>query len=327
MSSENIIATQQFTGSMLREFFEMTQKMPNLLNGRLSSEEESMYLLPRKRVVLLFFEPSSRTFGSFAAAADALGVGIIPIVNPKFSSMAKGESLSDTLRVFGGYGQVIVLRHKDSEEALKALPWSKVPVINAGFGAGQHPTQSLVDWYTIWDHFGREDNLTLTMVGDLKYGRTVHSLAYMATKFNGVKLNFISPPELRMPEIVKKYLTTKGVSYFESSKLDEAVLKGTDVLYDTRIQREKFPNEAEYRRFKGTYIVTPDIVEMMPPRSIVLHPLPRVDEIHIATDSLPQARYFDQSDNGVIVRMAALLRMLKPELFEEFLIPYDSSMI
>jgi len=256
---------------------------------------------------LLFFEPSTRTKMSFDAAMKRLGGGTIDMGSVDSSSVKKGESLADTVRVIEGYADALVLRHPSEGSAKLASEFVDVPVVNAGDGAGQHPTQTLLDMYTIRENAGLDD-LTIGIMGDLKYGRTVHSLAHALTNFD-VSQHFISPESLRLPRSVRYDLHEAGAQVREHTGL-EGVLETLDVLYVTRIQRERFPDENEYRQIAGEYRIDADLLETADPDLTVMHPLPRVDEIAPDVDETSHATYFQQAHNGVPVRMALLDEML-----------------
>ncbi|MCA0453750.1 MAG: aspartate carbamoyltransferase [Chloroflexi bacterium] len=249
----------------------------------------------------LFYEPSTRTSSSFMAAMQRLGGTVIPINEVRYSSVSKGESLPDTVRTLEAYADVVVLRHYETGAAALAAQYARKPIINAGDGIGEHPTQALLDLFTILRERGTIDGLTITMLGDLKYGRTVHSLAKIASLFN-VRLNYISPDSLRMPaELIPQI----GVPQTEGSDLHN-VLAETDVLYVTRIQKERFTDEAEYNAVKDSYVITPETMAQAKPTMTLMHPFPRVGEIHIDVDSDPRAAYFRQIEYGMYVRMALL---------------------
>ena len=256
---------------------------------------------------LLFFEPSTRTKMSFGAAMKRLGGGTIDMGSVDSSSVQKGESLADTVRVIEGYADALVLRHPSEGSAKLASEFVDVPVINAGDGAGQHPTQTLLDLHTIRENAGLDD-LTIGIVGDLKYGRTVHSLAHALTNF-GATQHFISPESLRLPRGVRYDLNEAGAEVREHADI-EAVIDRLDVLYVTRIQRERFPDENEYRQVAGEYRVDADLLESAAPGLTIMHPLPRVDEIAPEVDETDHATYFEQAHNGVPVRMALLDQIL-----------------
>jgi aspartate carbamoyltransferase catalytic subunit len=256
---------------------------------------------------LCFFEPSTRTKMSFDAAMKRLGGDTIDMGSVESSSVKKGESLADTVRVIEGYADALVLRHPSEGSAKLASEFVDVPVINAGDGAGQHPTQTLLDLYTIRESAGFED-LTIGIMGDLKYGRTVHSLAHALTNF-GASQHFISPESLRLPRGVRYDLHEAGAQVREHTDIEE-VLGTLDVLYVTRIQRERFPDENEYRQVAGEYRIDADLLESAREELTVMHPLPRVDEIAPDVDETDHAAYFEQAHNGVPVRMALLDQML-----------------
>jgi len=256
---------------------------------------------------LLFFEPSTRTKMSFDAAMKRLGGDTIDMGSVDSSSVKKGESLADTVRVIEGYADALVLRHPSEGSAKLASEFVDVPVVNAGDGAGQHPTQTLLDMYTIRENAGLGD-LTIGIMGDLKYGRTVHSLAHALTNFD-VSQHFISPESLRLPRGVRYDLHEAGAQVREHTGIDD-VLDTLDVLYVTRIQRERFPDENEYRQVAGEYRIDADLLEAAKDELTVMHPLPRVDEIAPDVDETTHATYFEQAHNGIPVRMALLDEML-----------------
>ncbi|MEF8775092.1 MAG: aspartate carbamoyltransferase [Haloarculaceae archaeon] len=251
----------------------------------------------------LFFEPSTRTKMSFTAAIKRLGGDVVDMGSVESSSVTKGESLADTVRVIEGYADALVVRHPSEGSARMASEFVDVPLINAGDGAGQHPTQTLLDLYTIRENAGLED-LTIGIMGDLKYGRTVHSLAYALSKF-GARQHFVSPESLKLPRNVRYDLHESGADIREHTDLED-VLSSLDVLYVTRIQAERFPEESEYRAVAGEYQIDAETLEDVQDHCRVLHPLPRVDEIAYDVDDTDHARYFQQAHNGVPVRMALL---------------------
>ena len=252
---------------------------------------------------LLFFEPSTRTKMSFTTAIKRLGGDVVDMGTVESSSVKKGESLADTVRVVEGYADALVLRHPSEGSAKMASEFVDVPLINGGDGAGQHPTQTLLDLYTIRENAGFED-LTIGIMGDLKYGRTVHSLAHALTNVDA-RQHFVSPESLRLPRSVRYDLHEEGASIREHTELD-TVLSELDVLYVTRIQRERFPDESEYRAVAGEYQIDTETLEAAKDDLTVMHPLPRVDEIAHDIDGTDHARYFQQAHNGVPVRMALL---------------------
>ncbi|MFQ3319596.1 MAG: aspartate carbamoyltransferase catalytic subunit [Natronomonas sp.] len=256
---------------------------------------------------LLFFEPSTRTKMSFTTAMKRLGGDTVDMGSVESSSVKKGESLADTVRVIEGYADALVLRHPSEGSAKLASDFVDVPVINAGDGAGQHPTQTLLDLYTIRENAGFDD-LTIGIMGDLKYGRTVHSLAHALTNFDASQ-HFISPESLRLPRSVRYDLHEAGAQVREHTDLED-VLGTLDVLYVTRIQRERFPDENEYRQVAGEYRIDTELLERANDDLTVMHPLPRVDEIAPDVDGTEYATYFEQAHNGVPVRMALLEELL-----------------
>lgn len=259
----------------------------------------------------LFYEPSTRTRLSFESAMIRLGGNVITTENAReFSSASKGETLEDTIRVVNHYADVIVLRHFEKGASERASAVSKIPIINAGDGIGQHPTQALLDLYTIQEEQGRIDGVKIAFVGDLKNGRTVRSLAYLLGKYKNIQMYFVSPHPLRIGEDIKEYLHRHRIAYKELETFD-SVLGEIDVLYQTRIQRERFKSVREYNQFKGNYILTLKEAEQMKKNAIIMHPLPRVDEISPEVDSSPKAVYFQQAQYGVLIRMALLILLLK----------------
>jgi len=264
-------------------------------------------MLHGKTLATLFFEPSTRTRLSFEAAVHKLGGTAIGFAEPKIASIKKGENLADTVRVVENYADVIALRHPLEGAARLAAEFVQVPVINAGSGAEEHPTQALLDLYTILKEKGRIDGLNVTLVGDLRYGRTVHSLAYALSLYK-VKLYLVSPELLRMRREVSDAIKKK-MEIVEKTGIKE-VLPETDVLYVTRIQEERFPDPAEYAKVRGTYKIGVDMLEDAKENMIIMHPLPRVDEIDDEVDDTPHARYFQQVWNGIVMRMALLALIL-----------------
>ena len=261
--------------------------------------------LKGKVVATLFLEPSTRTRLSFETAAHKLGASVITIADPKTSSVAKGETLADTIRTVEKYADVIVMRHPEAGSADEAVKYTKKPFINAGDGPNQHPTQSLLDIYTIKRECGGIDGKTIAFIGDLRYGRTVHSLTYILCLYNPSKVIYISPDKLKVPEKYTKMLEEKGIEFEETPDL-EKYMPEIDVIYMTRIQQERFESEAEYVKLKGSYVLTPEIVKMGKESLRILHPLPRVDEITPKVDDMPQSACFRQVENGVYMRMALL---------------------
>lgn len=253
----------------------------------------------------LFFEPSTRTNFSFQTAMMRLGGSVFGFADPKSSSTAKGESLKDTVKMVSGYADVIVMRSPLEGAAKAASLYSHVPVINAGDGGHMHPTQTTADLTTITRLLGGVDGLTIGLCGDLKYGRTVHSLILAAEKFQGVRFVLIAPPALALPQYMKDFMTERGIWFTETTSLEEA-LPMLDVLYMTRIQRERFPDEASYAAVKGVYVLRRAMLARAKETMLILHPLPRVDEIHVDVDDDARAVYFDQARYGMFARMALL---------------------
>ena len=264
-------------------------------------------MLHGKTLATLFFEPSTRTRLSFEAAVHKLGGTAIGFAEPKVASIKKGENLADTVRVVENYADIIALRHPLEGAARLAAEFVQVPVINAGSGAEEHPTQALLDLYTILKEMGRIDGLNVTLVGDLRYGRTVHSLAYALSLYD-VKLYMVSPELLRMRREVSDAIKKK-IEIVEKTGIEE-VLPETDVLYVTRIQEERFPDPAEYAKVRGTYKIGLDTLKDAKENMIIMHPLPRVDEIDDEVDDTSHARYFQQVWNGIVMRMALLALIL-----------------
>lgn len=301
-----VIEGQQFDQATLEDIFSIAAEMEKLT---------SPDLLKGKIMASLFYEPSTRTRLSFEAAMHRLGGYVISTENAQqFSSKAKGESLEDSVRVISGYCDVIVLRYHKEGGAERAQRFSKVPVINAGDGKGQHPTQALLDLYTIRKSFGTLERLSIAMVGDLANGRTVRSLSIMLAKhFPGNRIIFVSPKQTRMGDDVKEYINQHGVKWEETDDL-RAAARDADVIYQTRVQRERFQDgdSAIYEQVikeSDRFTINNDILGLMKKESIIMHPLPRVTEISYQVDQDPRARYFEQAENGLYVRMA-LLKMI-----------------
>ena len=305
MQLHHVIEAQQFDRDTLLRLFELAARMePMARRGGCAK-------YPNSIMATLFYEPSTRTRFSFETAMHRLGGRVISTENAaEFSSVSKGETLEDTIRIVNGYADVIVLRHYEVGSAGRAAAVSRVPVINAGDGAGQHPTQALLDLYTIQREIGRLDGLRIAMVGDLAQGRTVRSLAYLLGKFDDVRMWFVAPPLLRMKEDILEHLRERGVNYEEEESL-EKVLPEVDVVYQTRIQKERFGDRlADYEQCRGLYVLNQSSLDRMSPDAIIMHPLPRVGEIASEVDRDPRAAYFRQAQNGLFVRMALLTLVL-----------------
>jgi aspartate carbamoyltransferase len=302
---KDIISVKQFSRPDLEYVFGVAHEMHGMVD-RVGTFD----LLKGKILANLFYEPSTRTSSSFTAAMERLGGSVIPINEVKYSSVAKGESLPDTIRTLECYADVIVLRHPETGSAAIAAQAARKPVINAGDGVGEHPTQALLDTFTIFEEMGagQIDGMTVTMLGDLKYGRTVHSLARLLSLYK-VKLNYVSPEILRMPKEVMEEVAAKGIPQAEFDSLDK-ILPQTDVLYVTRVQKERFEDPADYESVRGSFVVNPEIMRAAKKEMIVMHPLPRVGEISPDFDEDPRAAYFRQMEYGLYVRMALLAMVL-----------------
>jgi aspartate carbamoyltransferase catalytic subunit len=300
----HIVEAQQFDQELLSRIFEVAQEMEQVVQHYGSN------ILSRRVMATLFYEPSTRTRLSFESAMSRLGGTVLTTENAReFSSAAKGETLEDTIRVIAGYADVIVMRHFESGASQAASAVSPVPVINAGDGAGQHPTQALLDMYTIQREIGRLDGIKIAMVGDLANGRTVRSLSYLLSKYEGSHIYFVAPEVVRMKDDIKEYLTRNNTCFEEVDDLHQVAAE-VDVVYQTRIQRERFGDRiSDYEQARGKYVIDRSVMDCLGQHSIVMHPLPRVDEIDPEVDADPRAAYFRQAHNGLYVRMA-VLRML-----------------
>lgn len=266
-----------------------------------------------KKLATLFYEPSTRTRLSFESAMLNLGGSVLGFSSADSSSASKGESVSDTIRVISCYADICAMRHPKEGAAYVASTKSSIPVINAGDGGHQHPTQTLTDLYTIRSLKGRLSNMTVGLCGDLKFGRTVHSLINALSRYEGVRFILISPPELKVPDYIKEsVLDAKHIEYRETTSLDDA-MADLDILYMTRVQKERFFNEEDYIRMKDCYILDKEKMKLAKPDMYVLHPLPRVNEISVEVDDDPRAAYFKQVQNGVYVRMALIMTLLEVE--------------
>jgi aspartate carbamoyltransferase len=300
---KSVLSVKQFNREDLEYIFAVAHEM-RVMVERIGTFD----LLKGKILANLFYEPSTRTSSSFTAAMERLGGSVIPINEVRFSSVSKGESLPDTVRTLECYADVIVLRHPDVGSAALAAKYARKPVLNAGDGVGEHPTQALLDALTIKEELGHIDGLTVTMLGDLKNGRTIHSLARLLSLYK-VKLNYVAPEILRMPPEIIAELQAQGVEQAEYDSLEEALLE-TDVLYVTRVQKERFENPADFEKVAGAYVIDPETMKNAKERMIVMHPLPRVTEISMDFDDDPRAAYFRQMEYGLYVRMALLAMVL-----------------
>lgn len=295
---KNIISAKQFDKPTIEEIF----RIVNLVkSGKYDNSAMS-----GKIMSTLFYEPSTRTRLSFESSMLRLGGGVISTESAaEFSSASKGETLEDTIRVVNAFSDVIVLRHFAAGASIIAQKYSRVPIINAGDGNGEHPSQALLDLYTIFSKFSGKD-MTVAMVGDLLNGRTIHSLSVLLSLYPQIKLIYVSPQALAIPKSLKTFLKGKKIKYSETLNLD-AALKNADVIYQTRIQKERFKNETDYIKFKGLYILDKNSLKHLKKKAIIMHPLPRVNEITPDVDDDPRAVYFEQVQNGLYVRMALLL--------------------
>ncbi|MEO0071936.1 MAG: aspartate carbamoyltransferase [candidate division WOR-3 bacterium] len=304
MKLNHILKAQQFDRKTLEEIFRETEEMEKIArNG-------GAEILKGKLMATVFYEPSTRTRLSFEAAMLKLGGELISTENAReFSSTAKGESLEDTVRIIGSYVDVIVLRHYESGAAERAAKVSPVPIINAGDGPGQHPTQALLDLYTIKKECGHIDGIKIAMVGDLAYSRTVRSLTYLLTKYQDITIYFVAPEVVKMRGDIKNYLNNHKIPFYEETDLLKVAAE-VDVIYQTRIQKERFgENIEDFEKAKDKYIINKEVLSVMKPNAIVMHPLPRVNEITLECDEDPRAAYFRQAQNGLYIRMA-LLKMI-----------------
>jgi aspartate carbamoyltransferase len=299
----DILSVAQFSRDDLGYTFGVAQEMRAMVE-RVGTFD----LLKGKILANLFYEPSTRTSSSFTSAMERLGGSVIPINEVRYSSVAKGESLPDTVRTLECYADVIVLRHPEVGASALAARYARKPIINAGDGIGEHPTQALLDLFTILEEIGRVDGLTVTMLGDLKFGRTVHSLARLLSLYD-VRLHYVSPEILRMPSELMKVVEARGIPQAEHRTLDDVIAE-TDVLYVTRVQKERFEDLEQYEQVRSAYVITPETLTPAKDQMIVMHPLPRVGEISMELDDDPRAAYFRQMEYGLYTRMALLAMVL-----------------
>jgi carbamoyl-phosphate synthase/aspartate carbamoyltransferase/dihydroorotase/carbamoyl-phosphate synthase/aspartate carbamoyltransferase len=304
MVGKDIISVSQFDHDKLDYIFTRALEMREMVE-RIGGAE----ILKGRVLACLFYEPSTRTSASFIAAMERLGGSVIPITQGvQFSSVSKGETLPDTIRTLEQYCDVIVLRHPEIGSAQVAADYAGVPIINAGDGPGEHPTQALLDLFTIKDELGAVDGLKIAMVGDLRYGRTVHSLTKLLLHYD-VSLRFVSPEILRLPLTTMNEVIDAGMNVRETHDVAD-VIEHADVLYVTRVQKERFTDLAQYEDVRNQYEITPELMTKAKEKMVVMHPLPRVGEIHYAVDSDPRAAYFRQVQNGMYIRMALLAAVL-----------------
>ena len=298
--NKSIVSISDYDHAKIQYLLDMSSELERHPNRK---------ILEGKVVATLFFEPSTRTRLSFETAANRLGARVIGFSDPKATSSSKGESLKDTIKMVSNYADVIIMRHKLEGAALYASEVTDVPIINAGDGSNLHPSQTMLDLYSIYKTQGTLENLNIYMVGDLKYGRTVHSLLMSLCTYNPT-FHFISPEELQMPQEYKSYCKEHGVTYIEQSDFNCDTISDADILYMTRVQRERFTDLMEYERVKDAYILRPDMLSKCRDNMKILHPLPRVNEIDYGIDSSPHAYYFDQARNGLYAREALICDVL-----------------
>ncbi len=298
MKIKHIISSKQFDKDFVSLIFKVAD---NVRNNKFDQKA-----LSGKIMTTLFYEPSTRTRLSFESAMLRLGGSVISTENAgEFSSAAKGETLEDTIRIVNSYCDIIVLRHYTPGASQIAANFSKIPIINAGDGNGEHPTQALLDLYTILSRI-KDEKFTVAMVGDLLNGRTIHSLSFLLSLYPGIKIIFVSPKALSIPSELRDSLKTTKNSFYETDDLN-AAFKEADVIYQTRIQKERFENKEEYDKYFGKFIIDKKALGLIKPKSIILHPLPRVNEISPEADTDPRALYFEEAQNGLYIRIALLL--------------------
>ncbi|OGK41303.1 aspartate carbamoyltransferase [Candidatus Roizmanbacteria bacterium RIFCSPLOWO2_01_FULL_37_12] len=308
--NHDILSSEQYTKENLEILVNVSREMKSIVENVGSTD-----VLKGKVMTALFYEPSSRTFASFIAAMQRLGGSFIPLQGMTYSSVTKGENLEDTVRTFACYSDVIVQRHPEVGSAKRSAAASPVPVINAGDGVGEHPTQALLDYFTIIEHFNKINGLTISLVGDLLNGRTIHSLVKLISLYNSVTINLVSPDILKLPEYILKKIKDRKVKIKELDRL-EPVIGKSDVVYVTRVQKERFTDMNLYEKLKHFYIITPQLLKKAKKTTIVMHPLPRVGEIESAVDNDPRAVYIsDQMRNGMYTRMALLSLVLQKNKF------------
>lgn len=303
---QHLTSATQLRPEILQTLFELADRMQE------GDRSRTLEPVLRGRILAtLFYEPSTRTRLSFEAAMQKLGGSVLSVENARDSSSAvKGETIADTVRVVSGYADAIAIRHFEEGTAAAAAAAASVPVINAGDGAGEHPTQALADAYTILRELGRLDNLHVVLVGDLLYGRTIHSLLPVIAQFPGLRVDLVSPPSLRLPEALRQQLSSQGVALRETSQLEHAV-QHADVVYVTRVQGERFASPAEYEAVKDAFVLTVKTAERLKAGAVIMHALPRLNEIAPEVDLDPRAAYFRQARNGLYMRMALLSSLLR----------------
>lgn len=298
MSTRHIVEVGQFDRADVEHLFARADQLRALPPGDRP--------LTGRILATIFYEPSTRTRLSFESAMLRLGGQVISTENAReFSSAIKGETIEDTVRIIGGYADAIVIRHYEQGAARRAAAVSPIPILNGGDGPGEHPTQALLDLYTIRKELGRIDGLRIALVGDLRFGRTARSLALLTCLTQGTELVFVAPPQVPMGDDIKAALAAHNVTYHDEHDLSR-VLPNVDVVYQTRIQKERFPTQAEYEAAHGVYVLDRAAYDLLNPHAVVMHPLPRVDEISPEADADPRSAYFRQAHNGVLIRMALL---------------------
>lgn len=306
----NILSVDQFSRESLNKLFIKVSEIKEKYRTR-EGREELFKLQFGKQMCSFFFEPSTRTRISFELAARRLGMGVVTVEDAKNSSTSKGETLEDTIKIVNLYNfDLVVMRHNETGSLARAAKVSDIPIISGGDGKGEHPTQALLDVFTIWEKFGRLDNLTVTIGGDLANGRTVRSLANLLSIYEGNKIYFVSSKELRIGDDIRQYLTKNNVEFQETEDMDEAI-KESDVIYWTRIQKERMENP---ELIGDKYIIDINKLKLIPEEAIIMHPLPRVDEITTDVDHHKRAYYFKQAENGLYVRMALIDSVLNGEI-------------
>ncbi len=299
MGKKNLISITDFSKDEILHIMKLAGEFEKNPNQELMSD---------KIVASLFFEPSTRTRLSFESAANRLGASVIGFSEPGNTSVTKGESFHDTIMTISNYSDIIVMRTNLEGAPRYASEISRRPIVNAGDGANQHPTQTLLDLYSILKTQGRLDNINIMMVGDLKYGRTVHSLLQAMSEFNA-KFTFVAPKELALPQEYRDFLREKGLPFVETADIEQEI-GNVDIVYMTRVQRERFSDAMEYERVKNVYVLRNQMLDGTKPNLRILHPLPRVNEIAVDVDANPKAYYFEQTENGVYVRMAIMSYLL-----------------
>lgn len=304
-SHNNILSTKQFTRADIEHICDTAKEMELIIEGKKPGGQ-----LSGKIMASLFYEPSTRTRLSFESAMKRLWGEVMTVSDGQTSSLSKGESIEDNAIINAMYSDILVMRHPEAGSVQETADAVKVPVINAGDGANQHPTQALLDVYTILKEKGALDNLHVAIVGDLKYGRTTHSLVFLLGLFTNVSFSFIAPDELKMPKKVTEFAEEKGIQYTETQDYGEGI-QNADVLYVTRMQRERFTDMSEYDRLKDSFILTLDVLKNGKSDVSIMHPLPRVNEVDHEVDALPNAAFFRQAWNGIPIRMALLYLLLK----------------